>query len=761
MDLYVGLGDQRHAVRLLQLFYLQHSRAGVTFPVYEDDGGAACCPPRNGSRRGGGGRRRRRRGGGGGDEAAAAAERGDTAAPAPAPAFAKALGALEDPREASDPFYRMVGDTSALDGCVRIFPGVEREEDEAAEDGGGAAPLVAARAARPEQQRRRWRLVFARAAVEMGPCTNRHGPAGVYFSGLTVPPQLVIAWLKRSFVGRHVQRAFFVPRQPQPRASGAAAAAAEAAAAKDAAASPNQKTGGKDALNPLGTSHWGGMARTPEQAAAEGWALAAQVPGLDGVRVACSNRRLQQEVVAALDARLGARGAASAAGDSSGGHGAADGPGAATAQPRALRLEPTAAATHAFCVARVSVADLRAAGACLPPGDDGGADPALAARAAERTLELEAQRGSVGAREAAEAAALAAPHRYVWSLTPVAWLHRLAWDEPATHGGIGGGGDGSGRKQEDGGGGAGAAAVGCAHAVHKLDEALRVLGLAGDGTDELDGRAARADVTPEERAAWQAYVDRWAEAEAAAAGAGEGNDGGGGTSANAAPARLRLRRVLDVGAAPGSWTALMARRIMQTEQQQQQQQVAAKEKGATAAAAAAAPVVVAVDPADLDPACLALPLVRHLRVAAGTDEAAREIREALAAGATPPSSSAAAAANGADGAPPAPPPPACSSSPSSSPALLQVDLLTCDANTHPKYTLSKMVLPLLPHLRPGGLLVVTLKLHGTGRLRGRVSADCARQLEGSGVLPGAALWLMANTNNERTYVARKREDWVD
>jgi len=164
---------------------------------------------------------------------------------------------------------------------------------------------------------------------------------------------------------------------------------------------------------------------------------------------------------------------------------------------------------------------------------------------------------------------------------------------------------------------------------------------------------------------------------------------------------------------------------------------------------------VAVDPADLAPSCLALgPIVRHLRVRAGTEEATEKIREALGGG------GGGAAAGKADAneqqqqqQPASVPPP--------SPPLPQVELITCDANTHPKITLERLVLPLLPHLKPGGLLVMTLKLHGTGRRRGRSTALCNHLLGKAGMAPGAALWLLANTNQERTYVARKREDWVD
>jgi len=840
MDLILQLSTQRHAVRLLQLFYLQHSRENARFATYDedDDGGGGGAAAKRTTRR----RRRPRRqmaAEGGGD----AAEAEDASSEEEQP---------EGDARSADPFYRMVGDTSALDGEVRVFPGVWEDEGEgggggeqgtggggaAAEDaaaaaaeargqgGGGGASAKDGAAAAPSASRlgrsRRRRLVFARAAVEMGPCTNRQGPAALYLSGVTVPPLVVQAWLKRSYVGRQVRRAFFFPRQPPSGEGGRAGddsggGAAAAAAAVACACAPD------------GACVWGGMAGTAQQAAAAAWAQAGRCAaawGLDGVRIACSDRALQAEVLAALDHEDGeAQGQEMEKGEAGQQHkGGAQGGGNSGGIPRPnkphpplppppLRLEPTASATHALCVARVSVADLRAAGSPLPPGDDGAPDPSAAARASERALALRARRGQVSAADAAEAASLAAPHRYAWSLMPTAWLYRLAWDEPATHG-------------RTTGGTAGPAAAACAHAVHKLDEALRVLGLAGDGGGGgggagdgggtgggggggggggEDGRAARSDVTPEEREAWAGYERAMVREEAAGAAACEADAGAAGAGAGdgareergARPRRLRLRRALDVGAAPGSWTALMARRILSEARREREGKKEAGGGGGRGGGdgeggenddnggeeeerrCCRGMVVVAVDPADLDPSCLELPIVKHLRVRAGTEEAARQIREALRVSTREhehgKGRDRSARTENEEGAT------SVSVATASTAAAVQeeqVDLLTCDANTHPRETLRNLVVPLLPHLKPGGWLVVTLKLHGSGRQRGHASAECARDLrsdgkggagrgsggvgEGGGcMLPGAVLWLMANTTHERTFVARKREDWVD
>lgn len=96
-----------------------------------------------------------------------------------------------------------------------------------------------------------------------------------------------------------------------------------------------------------------------------------------------------------------------------------------------------------------------------------------------------------------------------------------------------------------------------------------------------------------------------------------------------------LRWACDIGAAPGSWTSLLA--------------------------AQCSGGVVAIDPADLDPAVLGLPNVHHLRMKA--QEAVQPTMQLIGA--------------------------------------QQLDLLTCDMNAHP-HDMKGVVAPMLPLLRPGG-----------------------------------------------------------
>lgn len=86
-----------------------------------------------------------------------------------------------------------------------------------------------------------------------------------------------------------------------------------------------------------------------------------------------------------------------------------------------------------------------------------------------------------------------------------------------------------------------------------------------------------------------------------------------------------------------------------------------------------------------------------------------------------------------------------------------LDLLCCDANMHAAEVLS-LVRPLLPLLRPGGLLVLTLKFCGRGRDKGRYREEVAAGLEAAAPSCGWAVelqWLLANTINERCVLARK------
>eukprot|EP00803_Ostreobium_quekettii_P002612 evm.model.scf_107.10 EVM.evm.TU.scf_107.10 scf_107:135093-147079(-) len=79
------------------------------------------------------------------------------------------------------------------------------------------------------------------------------------------------------------------------------------------------------------------------------------------------------------------------------------------------------------------------------------------------------------------------------------------------------------------------------------------------------------------------------------------------------------------------------------------------------------------------------------------------------------------------------------------------DLLVCDMNQHP-YRAAEAVEGLIPAVRPGGLILITLKFPGVGRDRqpqvAKVTSKLAKLVEGC-----QCLWLMANTVNERTFIA--------
>lgn len=82
-----------------------------------------------------------------------------------------------------------------------------------------------------------------------------------------------------------------------------------------------------------------------------------------------------------------------------------------------------------------------------------------------------------------------------------------------------------------------------------------------------------------------------------------------------------------------------------------------------------------------------------------------------------------------------------------------VDLLVSDMNQHPQRA-AKAIAALLPLLKPGGYLVMTLKFYGIGRDRSarvKVLNDVFKEE----LQDGRCVWLLANTVNEQTYVARK------
>lgn len=151
---------------------------------------------------------------------------------------------------------------------------------------------------------------------------------------------------------------------------------------------------------------------------------------------------------------------------------------------------------------------------------------------------------------------------------------------------------------------------------------------------------------------------------------------------------------IDVGSAPGGWTHQLARHMES---------------------------VLSIDPANLHPTVLALKNVVHIKKM--SQHAGAEIESIL--------------------------------------GDRQVSLLSCDANRHPD-RLGEMLAPALQYLQKGGLLILTLKFTARGENRVRKCleslADTFSQgntVEASPLTDMQALFLLANTQNERTVVARK------
>lgn len=61
---------------------------------------------------------------------------------------------------------------------------------------------------------------------------------------------------------------------------------------------------------------------------------------------------------------------------------------------------------------------------------------------------------------------------------------------------------------------------------------------------------------------------------------------------------------------------------------------------------------------------------------------------------------------------------------------------------------------LLPFLRRGGLLIYTLKFAGIARDRSKSKAKL-EEIFADYLEPGRLVWLLANTVNERTYIAKR------
>ncbi|KAF6263544.1 hypothetical protein COO60DRAFT_1668602 [Scenedesmus sp. NREL 46B-D3] len=84
----------------------------------------------------------------------------------------------------------------------------------------------------------------------------------------------------------------------------------------------------------------------------------------------------------------------------------------------------------------------------------------------------------------------------------------------------------------------------------------------------------------------------------------------------------------------------------------------------------------------------------------------------------------------------------------------QADLLVCDMNDHP-VRVGELLLPLLPKLKPGGWLILTLKFYGRGREKATMVHHLDKYFQ-SEMEGGRLTWLLANTLCERTYLAQRR-----
>ena len=125
-------------------------------------------------------------------------------------------------------------------------------------------------------------------------------------------------------------------------------------------------------------------------------------------------------------------------------------------------------------------------------------------------------------------------------------------------------------------------------------------------------------------------------------------------------------------------------------------------------------MVIAIDPAQLS-AELILPNVHHIRMK--SELAGKQVRGLLGNG--------------------------------------KADMLVADMNQHPDTTV-EAVKPLLPFLKPGGIIIMTMKFYGIGRDRAAVHARITAAFGSAIEYPSTkAVWLMANTVNERTFVATR------
>jgi hypothetical protein len=82
-------------------------------------------------------------------------------------------------------------------------------------------------------------------------------------------------------------------------------------------------------------------------------------------------------------------------------------------------------------------------------------------------------------------------------------------------------------------------------------------------------------------------------------------------------------------------------------------------------------------------------------------------------------------------------------------------LLTCDAN-EPPAAAAACILPLVPLLAPGALVVLTLKLRFPGKEKEFATRAAMEKLAPAGLELVDSRWLIANTMYERTLLLRKK-----
>mmetsp|Transcript_27343 Transcript_27343/g.73948 ORF Transcript_27343/g.73948 Transcript_27343/m.73948 type:complete len:283 (-) Transcript_27343:698-1546(-) len=156
--------------------------------------------------------------------------------------------------------------------------------------------------------------------------------------------------------------------------------------------------------------------------------------------------------------------------------------------------------------------------------------------------------------------------------------------------------------------------------------------------------------------------------------------------------KQQMRAVIDVGAAPGSWTSYLA---------------------------ATAELVVAIDPAELSPDVAALPNVHHLKMMSQDPQIASAISHTLGS------------------------------------EDVLVDVLTCDMNSHPLEA-CRAVKELIPFLKPGGICIMTLKCRGMGRDRSITFSKLRDFFADSLEDAPRCIGLLANTKFEATFVGKKK-----